>query len=613
MYNIKTKFNVVCYIALLFTCFACDDSFLDKGPLDQVAPSSFFKTKDDLGLYVNDYYRYLPSHGVGSWNPGLFDDDAGTDISIRGGASSIFNGSRTVPGSGGGYDWAKIRSTNYFFSILSKGDIDFTKSTDEDTKQYIGEAYFFRAWFYFDLLKQFGDLPWIDKPLKPDIKELALERISRKTIAENILKDLDKAIANMKDGTAGAYKRINKQIAMLFKARVALYEGTWERYHARENTPFKVAGSDGRSFIEIARDEAKKIIDSNIYSLHKYNDDAEGAGYFKLFNRLDYSDNTGVLLWAKYDVNKGMVHNLNRYIKHGSGAQLTKQLVDSYLMQNGKTITESGSGYGGEIGFYTPTDKSSNYEKRFNLFKNRDPRLVQIVMHQGQVNQTQRPNRDPDLLYRRHSLGTGFVCIKGMRTEDSQSYTGNIGTLAAMSFRYAEVLLIYAEAQAELGNNTEAIAAIDKIRERAGMTKLSAHMPAGSNVLAEVRRERKVELALEGYRWDDIFRWAEAHKLQGFQPKGVQFTNNPDLVKQYKKGYKAIIDVNGKRVDQGLQQDEDQNILVDAQGFTMPYKNALENGYIFDKAIDYLKPINQRDINLSEGKLKQNPGWDARK
>ena len=609
MYLIK-KLNVVCTAALLFVCFACNDEFLERKPLTQLVAKDFFKTEQDLKFYVNSFYAYLPNHT--GWNPGLFNGDSNSDNAIWSTSyNTMLNGERVVPASGGGYSWTNIRNVNYFFDKIG----DFAKSTDSNVKQYIGEACFFRAWLYFGLLKQFGDLPWIDKVLPPKEDALALERISRKTIAENIIKDLDKAIANMSNGTVGASNRVNKHVALALKARVCLYEGTWEKYHS--GTVFGVSGSDGTTFIEKARDAAKLVIDSKIYDLYKGATPGkiEGDEYYSLFNKTDYSGNKEVLFWAGNSTEQGMTHNMNRYISPGNGPQLTKSMVDSYLKKDGTEPTKAEKE---AVGLYTPTGKPS-YIKMHRLIENRDPRLMQSVIHIGEKVVSNWPDGRPDTTLPHLWLDsggnvtgrTGFPIKKGKNENYEQISGGNVGTVGAIIFRYAEILLIYAEAQAELGKNAEAMAAIDKLRERVGMAKLSAVMPAGSNVLSEVRRERRVELLCEGFRLDDLFRWKEMRLIKGWRPKGIKYQGNADLEQYYSGTFKPIIDVTGKKGNNALPKLEINKggFFVDSNGFIDPYKNGLTNGYQFDENKDYLAPINQRDINLSKGKLKQNPGW----
>lgn len=623
MYYLTKKINRIFIGVLFLVLSACNDDFLETQPLSQVSPKNFFKTKEDLKLYVNQYYTSLPNHR--GWGGG-FSLDSNSDNAPANNAR--VRGESRVPASGG-YSWGNIRSVNYFLEKVKENDHD--KSTDLDIKQYIGEAYFFRAWYYFGLLKSFGNLPWIDKTLKADIKELALSRISRKTIVENMVGDLDKAIANMKDGNAGAYSRVNKQVAQALKARICLYEGTWEKYHA--TTPFEVAGSDGKQFIQWAASTAKEIMDSGKYQLYKGSDPSkiEGDEYFSLFNKLDYSGNKEIIFWAKNSEKLRLVHNVNRNIVLAR-AVLSKNFVDDYLMADG---TEAPNAKKNAVGYYDAFDSSNSwtekkqqltymtpYTKIYNEVKGRDPRFAQSIFHIGMLKFTKNPGGVPkakspkDELFTNFNLptgATGYALKKGLISERSQ-HRPNLGTLAGIVFRYAEILLIYAEAKAELGDDAAAKMAIDQLRERVGMAKLSTTMPSGSDVLKEVRRERRIELVGEGFRFDDLLRWRKAHEVfgTGKRPLGIKWNGNTDLQARYKKDFKFITNLDG---DESAPAPEDRTpeILRRVEnGFISPLKIALPKGYNFNKDVDYLLPINNRDISLSEGKLKQNPGWEKR-
>uniref|UniRef100_A0A2B4RAV1 TonB-dependent receptor SusC n=1 Tax=Stylophora pistillata TaxID=50429 RepID=A0A2B4RAV1_STYPI len=465
----------------------------------------------------------------------------------------------------------------------------------------------------------------LDKPLKPTIEETALERISRKTIVENMVKDIDKAIANMKDGSVGESDRINKYVALALKARFCLYEGTWEKHH--EGTTFGVTGADGTNFITLARDAADEIIKSGRYELVK---GPAGREYVDLFNKTNYAGNKEVIFWGKRDKDQELAHNVNRTLYHGHGPQLTKEFVDACLMKNGKLPTTA-NGFAGETGYYQenlnvdgkdltykdPTGADVNLKVTYaNTLKDRDPRLVQSVFSVGMLMLTNGASADmlfPHLKLNRHNKCTGYPLRKYAISDYAQVEGGtDTGILGNIIFRYAEVLLIYAEAQAELGNNAQAIAKIDMLRDRVGMTKLSAQMPASSTVLDEVRRERRIELLAEGHRQSDIFRWKAASTyIINHKPHGIKFTGNAWLddtsTGMYSGNYEPIINVTGGKG--GKIAKIDLTGFLD-NGFISPYEKQIPDGYKFKEDRDYLRPINKEDILLSNGKLKQNPGYE---
>ena len=674
MYKNITKKIGLWSLLFVLTFASCDDDLLDTKPLTATSPSSFFKTAAHLKIYANRFYNSLPG---GSYGVGYYGGDRNTDnlLSSSLPPSRLAVLSPTVPSGVGDYSWGDIRAVNYFFANIG----DLASSTDADTKQYIGEVYFFRAWYYFGLLKQFGNLPWIDKPLKPNIKDLALARISRHTIVENIVKDLDKAIAKMRDGSVGEYNRLNKYCALQFKARVCLYEGTWEKHHA--GTTFGVSGKDGSDFLAKARDAAKEIIDSGRYGLWKgvplleskyaayVKKDLSGkviesdyGRYEKLFLQRDYSGNREVIFWKKLDSEKGLTLT-NHSLRWGTAGSLTKDFVGSFLMNNGKSLTEEiGKLYQGDIGLLKP------YPNRIwimvdKFLLNRDPRLLQSVHHFGTFQEWDKSKVDRRTAAQKatdlrkyplddttptHAYSTFYMHPnhdthpktfilqrKGYDADDELGQDSQSDApIGSIIFRYAEVLLIYAEAQAELGNDAEAKAQIDKLRERVGMPKLSVVTPTDpmkdsmkgestiSRTLYEVRRERRIELFAEGFRFDDMMRWRVAHLMNGKRPKGIQWEKNTDLRAIWEKKDNRLLryphntpdaDITkDSRYDNARQYLPIKDKKVDAQGFLDPYRLSAPAGYQFDKDVDYLKPIGKEAIALSQGKLKQNPGWEAR-
>src|SRR5690606_10069355 len=163
-------------------------------------------------------------------------------------------GTRTVPESGG-WDYSAIRNVNYFFA-------NYQRCTDpfEEYKAFLGEAHFFRAYLYFNLVREYGDVPWISKPLDTDSEELYMTRTPRNQVVDSIIADLDEAIAYLPSGKQLDGTRLSREIAQLFKSRVSLYEGTWEKYHADD--VFGVAGANPVRYLELAAESALAVIES---------------------------------------------------------------------------------------------------------------------------------------------------------------------------------------------------------------------------------------------------------------------------------------------------------------------------------------------------------------
>ena len=243
------KINKLLYslVALFVLMSACEKDFLERLPLDQISSSDYWKTTNDLELYVNQFYPSFSDGGA--WSGGIYWFDDNSDNMFYRTYNNRLAGLRTVPGSGG-WSYGNIRSVNTFFA-------NYKNCTEpyEKYMQFSGEAHFFRAYYYFSLVRTYGDVPWVDVPLTPGSEELYAPQTPRNEVVNHIIADLDTAIIEMQSGPNLNGMRLNKEIAQLLKARVCLYEGTWEKYHA--GSPFGVSGSDGTSFLQQAAQVAE--------------------------------------------------------------------------------------------------------------------------------------------------------------------------------------------------------------------------------------------------------------------------------------------------------------------------------------------------------------------
>jgi hypothetical protein len=580
--------------AFLILLEGCKKDILDLSPQDKITDAEYWKTASDLQLYCNSFYNIqLPTiTGFGTIGPYGFDADDGTDnMIVTAGYNAAMNGERVVPASASGTAWGtwnQLRNVNYFLANYSRVDAPAAA-----VNPFVGEAYFFRSWFYFGMLKTYGDLPWINKPLLPnDTAFIYGSRIKRNIIADSIIADLDKAISLLPTKSSAQAMRINKEIAMAFQSRVALYEGTWEKYHAGD--VFGVSGSNGSSFLSKAATVAEQLIGSNVYQLDNV---GQPNGYYKLFNQTDYSGSREVMFWRKYSISESpsFGHNWVITLARGGGRGLTKNLIDDYLCSDGKPVAGNPL-YEGD-------------DSLMHVVANRDPRLIQtICVPDGQHILTLG---QPNVVFVKPGFlsstaiadknATGYQLYKGLSPDPQmQQNLANVGFTGQIYIRYAEVLLNFAEAKAELGTITQADLdkSINKLRQRVGMPNLNMGtiandpnwlFPTLSPLINEIRRERRVELACEGFRKDDIFRWAAADQLiVGWKPKGAkraqwttQFTSS-----------------------------ELNAYPIDASGYIELFKNvpAMAAGYKFNINRDYLSPIPNNELTLNPN-LKQNPGW----
>jgi len=525
--------TIIVTIVLVLTLSACEKDLLEKLPLDEISTVDYWKTTNDIKLFVNQFYpSAFAVSGSDRYNY-IFAADLTSDDMSYVEADSRLRGSRVVPAAGG-WDYSRIRSLNVFFENYEQCEDSY-----EDYKQYVGEAYFFRAFYYFDLVREYGDVLWVDKSLNTDSEELYDPRTPRNQVVDNIIADLDNAIDLMPAGKQENGTRLSKEIARLFKSRVCLYEGTWEKYHA--GSLFGAANLDSDKYLQMAVDECEILITANDYGI--YQTGTPGWNYF-FFADVDFSSNPEVLLWKKYDLALGLGHARQFQTTTGmsGGVGLTKEFVESYLCSDGRPIYLSG-------GSQNPLYQGDSHLAL--LAENRDPRLTQTILTPGKPLQIDGTDT---VYFERAAIDQSahIVCPMGFQIYKMLNFdfihraslsTSGVGYTGWMIMRYAEVLLNFAEAKAELGTLSQGD--IDRfiklLRDCVGMlnldfatieTDLNWLFPDLSPAINEIRRERRIELLGEGFRWDDIARWAAADEIVvGKRPLGAKFNaiDYPDL------------------------------------------------------------------------------------
>lgn len=575
--------HIILAITSIATLGSCKDDFLQKGPLDQISAEVYFRSTSDLMLYVNQFYQpanrlldFGSSGGI-NYNRTVFGLDLGTDNFVSASIDARLNGTRVVPASGGGWDYSLVRKVNYFFENYHRCQDNF-----DAYKQYVGEAHFFRALIYFKLLRTFGDVQWYSKVLDTNSPELMDPRTPRNIIADSILADLDKAALYMNEEKVSNGLRPDKWVALALQARVALYEGSWEKYHSA-GSPFAVNGADPDKYFRKAVEAAEAIMSSGRFAI--YSTGKPDKDYYNFFVLPDYAANKEVLLWKKFDKGLGIVNYRSVSSDFPAGAGVTKGLADAYLCKDGLPISVS--------------PLFAGYTNINTEMKDRDPRWAQTIFTPAMPWEIKGVDTITwnQAVYSKlfnsseNSTPTGYVIRKGYSAEFvNHDLSG--GTEPVIFFRYGEVLLNFAEAKAELGQLTQGD--VDKsirlLRDRVGMPNLVIaniaadpewDFPTLSPVINEVRRERRVELSLTGFRWDDIARWAAGDEyLAGKRPKGIFY---------------------GKSFPQNPYSN-------DADGFMDPYMTPAPNGYGFRIDRDYLNPLPQNELTLNPA-LIQNPGW----
>jgi hypothetical protein len=556
---------------------ACNTNTLEKFPLDQVSSEVFFRQPSDMKIYMNQFYNdeLFPVY----WGQILNNpyrggaDDFNSDNIISGNyIDDRLKGTRTVSNAGG-WNYQDVRSINYFFDNYRKCTADF-----DTYKQYVGEAHFFRALIYFQLFQRFGDLSWNATVLQTNSPELYAPKTPRNIVADNMIADLDSAAMYLTDSRNSNGTKLDKWIALTLQSRIALYEGTWEKYHAGD--PFGVADANPDKYLNKAVEAASAIMSSGKFEI--YTTGNTQTDYYDLFKIRDYSGTKEVMMWKQFSTALSINNNRNYRLEYPFGSSLTKELADSYLCTDGKPISVSPL----FAGYTNITDEMKNRDPRFHqsIFAPDAPWKITDVTtfwNDAYINL----NSAAELF-----APTGYVLRKTYDPVMANHHL-NFEETPAIHFRYAEVLLNFAEAKAELNTLTQADLdnSIGLLRARVGMPGLDIatiandpkwDFPSLSPVINEIRRERRVELSTEGYRWPDIARWAAADELiVGKRPKGFKASQ---LTSAY--------------------------FPVDANGFLDPFQNALPTGYQFNVNRDYLDPIPLNEIVLNP-QLAQNPGW----
>ena len=593
---------------------------LDLQPQGQLTTANPLGSVPELQKYMNQFYEgtfdIQPGQLTGA---GIAYDDQNSDNMISVSPPTAINGTQSLSNAASLSEYAKIRGVNFVFENIGN-----CKGTQADINHYLGEAYFFRAYYYYSMLRKYGGVTWINKVLPPDNEVMKQSRDTRTTIADSILKDLDVAATLLKAQTSNASMRIHKDYALAFKSRVALFEGTWEKYHKTKNTPFFTTGiTDEKinNYLEQARDAANQVITAGRWSI--YNTGKQLSDYQTMFITIDLSANKEVLFYKRYDitVTPAVGHSITRYLNTGGGnIGLSLSLVDDYLTRDGQIF----SGAARDLAQQTyGTELSPNL---------RDPRLSQTVAMPGvrlrplTASNAYMPPFSPTTTQTNPSVmwvnPSGYSMLKYIEYDcPLPTVDGEFMSQApAIQMRYAEVLLNYAEAVAELegaSGQAKIIAALQPLRTRAGMPSVDFAREYNSDpsyvfsklnaTLQVVRRERRIEFAAEGMRMYDIYRWAVADDLlAGKRPLGTLFIGSNMTDANVKGGYYGGNLIYDKASGNNLYL---TGTSADSKRYIDPYKNICPNGLGFKTNRDYLSPINQDQLSLTGGKWTQNPGW----
>ena len=586
-------------IAAAICVASCD---LNYTPLSKLAPETFFSNESELQVFSNQFYSSLTVGGY----------DELSDMQIKNVLSDEMRSKRVVPASGGGWSFTTLRNFNTL--------IEYSVNCEDEKvrNEYIALARFFRANYYFEKVKRFGDYPWYDKQMTTNDPDLYKPRDSREFVMDKVIEDLDFAIENLPE-EKNLY-RVTKWTALALKSRACLFEGTFRKYHAGQST-LETLPADAKTsdyYLQLAADASLRIMNTSGYSIYKGN--SKETCYRDLFLG---DPETGdafaeeVILARDYNLTLQILHNSTyNTIGNYGNPSMTRKMACAYLMADGSRFTD-------QEGWETMQFAQE--------MRNRDPRMSQSIRGLNYVRVDGTAVQAPSFA----NTITGYQPTKYMLGVNAGADTYSKSYQDLHIFRYAEILLNYAEAKAELGTLTQSDIdmSIKLLRDRVGMPNLNmekanakpdAYLLAEATgypnvdeinsenvgVILEIRRERMVEMFDENMRYSDILRWrngqAFKHKFYGIYipAPGIYDLNGDGKndVHFYKDGESATNEagVVGRKIGSDTFFSEGDHGYVIA--------NPLIDGD-WNEERDYYYPIPTNEMELNPS-LVQNPGWE---
>lgn len=590
----KKKYITLC-ISILTLLASCND-ITDLKPIDSVTDKTFWRNTDDLRRNAESFYKDLnPSPGV--------DKDNQSDNCVTTSYNTWLFNEITLPSSAGsaGWEWENIRKLNYFMTHYQTA-----VGSEQEINKYVGAVRYFRASEYYGKIKKFGNVPWYDRDLATtDTEELYKKQDSRDFVLGKIIEDLEFAIEYLPEKEAADAGELHKDCARTLLSRICLYYGTYKKYHNLDTAPTST------ELLQKSVKACEDIMNTGRYDIVRGSN--EGASqkpfegyplyYSNQFVQEDLTNNAECILPRIYKKDVVMCEVGRQAGSHGTG--LTKDFAESYLCKDGKPIANSPLYQG---------DETIDQE-----MVNRDPRMYQTIdnihkpytVRTDGIQEVNSSSFNPDYSapnVEGSAAVSGYPCVK-YRSGDKDQWEANHTTYDWYIYRYAEVLLNYVEAKYELGQCTQAVldATINKLRDRVEMPHLTTSPEADLNpinygypvdpLLYEIRRERRVELVTEGFRYDDIIRW-----------KAVKLFENPKTFLGIRVTDKVISLYNPNTFG-----GENGRPLVEYQGKTYlrPYTaKSLDDAGRKWEANDrrFLSPLPLDELTLNPN-LDQNPKW----
>ena len=579
------------YLALagLLGFTACDD-VIDLKPLDSFTDESYWTSVDDLRNYANRFYTNLAAPSS------TYDEQS--DNRVPANYDAWLYNEYTLDRAGD-WNWENIRNLNFFMNRYQR-----VVASEADINAQVAVIRFFRALDYFGKIKSYGDVPWYEKDLTDgDTEELFKPRDSRDFVLGKVIEDLEFAIQWLPEKNAAVKGALHKDAARTQLSRVCLYYGTFKKYHNVGGNP------SSQELLQKAASNALAVMNTGNYAIVQGADNGCGMVSFEgypmyyqnQFVQEDLDGNKEAILYREYK---------DGVLTHQTGRQdaapgFSKDFMESFLCKDGKPIGVSELYQGDETLDIELTD--------------RDPRMYQIV---DNVKRPWAVQADGTIELHRSAFDlnasapdvsasksvTGYLNTKHLSADPTQ-WVASSTTYDFMVYRYAEVLLNYAEAMYELGQMNQDVLdkTINVIRDRVGMPHLTMNVgftdPNWPNygydvdpLLQEIRRERRIELVAEGFRYDDIIRW-----------KAVKLFENPKTVLGMRVTDKVI-----SLYQEGTFGGDKGRALVEYEGKTYirPYSKDLNDAGRKWSADDkrFLNPIS-KNVMLINPNITQNPGW----
>lgn len=562
------------YILLAFLILiignGCKKDFLEREPLDSFSDDTYWRTEKEVSTFAWGFYTsYFTGYGSGFTFGKYFSGETLNDDFAPTTPTAF---TKNVPTSGGGWSFTFVRKANIFIDRVSNS----TYLSDDIKKNWVGVGRFFRALEYNDLVKAFGDFPYYDKPLEETSTDLYKPRDPQIVVLDNMLADFKYAAENVRatDALVGPNGQIvNKYVVLAFMSRVFLYHGTLLKYS-------NINPAKATEYLEAAKWAANEVMTKGGYSL--------GAKYRTLFSALDLKGNPEIILYRQYGTAQS-THSLVSYVNREPQTGPSKNAIDAYLCTDGLPASISPLYQG---------DKSIA-----NVMANRDPRMKETFVADLRL---------PGIASNYST--SGYSVLKFLMEDQTLWGTAealsNTNTTDAPIIRLGEVMMNFAEASAELGTLTQADLdnSINKLRKRGGISMPNLQViggqpavngvvysdpqrdPTVSSLIWEIRRERRIELMMEGFRNDDLKRW---RKYAYIDTKLNTSINRGAWIK--KADYpKATVTIDGT-----------------TEGYIIPAPKP-ETQRTFDNEKVYLSPLPLDQIKLYKDQgvdLKQNPGW----